>query len=246
MTSRTPEELLDALDKDLAWRKQELVALRFTVETSPDAEQPIMIRAAIALVYAHWEGYVKGAGTRYLKYVAMRRLPYSDLADPFAALGLRREASKLVHARTPDERVQAYRDLVACQNAQSSLPADNVIDTGSNLNFRRFERILDILGIESAVYSTREAMIDERLLKTRNSIAHGDFVEPDFDQYDEVHTAVLEMLSAVRDQIAEAVQNGTYRSSNTAYYPLGVDPTDQQGLSEPPRTSGGKGGGPGS
>jgi hypothetical protein len=216
MSSRTPEELVDKLDAGLAWRTKELAALRFAVETSPDPEQPIMIRAAIALVYAHWEGYVKDAGTRYLKYVAMRKLPYSDLSDHFAALGVGREASRLVHAGTPDERVQAYRDLVASQAEPSLLPESNIIDTGSNLNYKRFEAILSTLGIESQAYSTREAMIDERLLKTRNNIAHGDFVEPDFDQYDEVHTAVLEMLSAVRDQIAEAVQNSAYRRSKIA------------------------------
>jgi len=216
MSSRTPEELIDALNDDLAWRKKELAALRFAVENSPVLEQPIMIRAAIALVYAHWEGYVKDAGTRYMKYVAMRRLPYSDLADHFAALGVRREARKLVYAGTPDARVQAYRDLVTTQTGQSSLPDTDVIDTGSNLNYERFASILNTLGIDSKSYSTREAMIDERLLKTRNCIAHGSFVEPDFDQYGEVHTVVLEILSAVRDQIAEAAQNGAYRRSKTA------------------------------
>lgn len=216
MSSRTPEELIGELDRGFAWRAKELTALRFVVETSPDSEQPIMIRAATALVYAHWEGYIKDAGTRYLRFVAMRRLPYSELADHFAALGLRREASKLAYAQTPDECIQAYRELMARQNGQSSIPDAGVIDTGSNLNFKRFERILSILGIESAAYSTREAMIDERLLKTRNNIAHGEFVEPDFDQYDEVHTSVVEILSAVRDQIADAVQDAAYRRNGTA------------------------------
>jgi len=215
MSSRTSEELIAELDSDLAWRKQELAALRFAVETSLDGEQPIMIRAAIALVYAHWEGYVKDAARRYLNFVAMRRLPYTELADHFAALGIRREASKLVNAGTPDDCVQAYRNLMASQSGKSSLPDTGIIDTGSNLNYEQFERILTTLGINSGSYSTRQAMIDERLLKTRNNIAHGDFVEPDFEQYDEVHGAVLDMLSDLRDRIAEAAETGAYRRSAT-------------------------------
>ena len=211
MSSRTPEELISELDEGLAWRKKELSALRFAVKTSLDADQPFLIRAAIALVYAHWEGYVKDTATRYLKFVSMRRLPYSELALPFAALGIRNEASRLVNSIDPSEYIGAYRDFVEKQRGQSILPGVNVIDTGANLNYKRFRRILATVGIDCKRYDTREAMIDERLLRSRNNIAHGGLVQPDLADYEELTSAVTEMLTAVKDQVADAVAEKAYR-----------------------------------
>jgi hypothetical protein len=211
MSSRTPEELILELDEGLAWRKKEMSALRFAVQNSADSDQPFMIRAAIALIYAHWEGYIKDVATRYLKYVGKRRLRYSELADPFAALGIRKEVGQLVSSVEPVDYIEAYRGFLERQRIESSLPDDNVIDTGSNLNYRRFRRILTMVGIDCTRYETREAMIDEKLLKSRNNIAHGELVQPDFDDYDELHFAVTNMLAAVKDQVSDAVIKKAYR-----------------------------------
>lgn len=211
MSSRTPEELILELDEGLAWRKKEMSALRFAVQSSSESDQRFMIRAAIALIYAHWEGYIKDAATRYLKYVGKRRLLYSELAEPFAALGIRREAGQLVNSVEPYDYIEAYRSFLARQSIESNLPDDNVIDTGSNLNYKRFRRILTMVGIDCTRYDTREAMIDEKLLKNRNNIAHGELVQPDFDDYDELHCAVTDMLAAVKDQVSDAVVKKAYR-----------------------------------
>ena len=214
MRARTLEELIAEVDRDLAWRKKELSALRFVVEKSKKPVRTFLIRAAVALLYAHWEGFVKDAAGRYLRFVSMRRLSYSDLSPPFAALGIRNEARLLVNSVDPEDYILRYQAFVQRQADPSALPQDGVIETGSNLNYQHFRRILSTIGIDCAQYQTRQAMIDERLLARRNGIAHGDQVRPELGDYTELHDAVIDMLSKLREQIADAATAGAYRRAH--------------------------------
>lgn len=210
MSSQTPEGLIAAIDSDLAWRKKELSALRFAVDESSDAEQSFMVRSAIALVYAHWEGYVKHVATCYLRFVGVRRLPHSNLAAPFAALAIRNELVGLFKSVEPVEYIANYRRFLQALGSPSSLPTDGVISTGSNLNFMCFRRILESIGIDCSHYETRKTLIDERLLAHRNKIAHGNKVWPDLVDYHELHEAVVDMLIKFQQQVTEAVVTKAY------------------------------------
>ena len=76
MSVRTLEQLYDFLSGELAWRTKELVTLKALVEqTSPSRERRrVLLRAGVALLYAHWEGFVKRAGSAYLEFVDLQRL----------------------------------------------------------------------------------------------------------------------------------------------------------------------------
>jgi hypothetical protein len=90
MTIRTFEQLNTALSEELAWRKRELTGLKFLVEKPPrGGSQTILLRAAIALLYAHWEGFIKAASNAYLEFVSFQRLKNSQLAKNFLALSVR-------------------------------------------------------------------------------------------------------------------------------------------------------------
>src|SRR3974390_1271635 len=90
MKIRTLEELVDALDREMAWRKKELFEIKRLVDSSKDSHrEATLIRSGVAILYAHWEGFVKTAGTAYLNFVSMRRLKYEELADHLLALGMK-------------------------------------------------------------------------------------------------------------------------------------------------------------
>ena len=62
MAVRTINELQDALDSTLSWRRVELSALKGMIEQHESRSQSLpagrsLRRAGIAMLYAHWEGF---------------------------------------------------------------------------------------------------------------------------------------------------------------------------------------------
>ena len=79
MKIRTTNDLQDAIDHEMAWRKHELSTIRANVVSSRRHAKETAIRAGVALLYAHWEGAIKNIATYYLEYVAMQGLSYGQL-----------------------------------------------------------------------------------------------------------------------------------------------------------------------
>lgn len=52
------EQLEEILMSDLAWRKKEMLSLRLLVEKD-SVNESILIRAGMALLCAHFEGFIK-------------------------------------------------------------------------------------------------------------------------------------------------------------------------------------------
>ena len=88
-------------------------------------------------------------------------------------------------------------------NQRCILPKD-VISTASNLSSEILKEITYILGIDFSIYSTKSVLIDTKLLKTRNEIAHGNYSVFDRDEYLELHREVIGMLDIFRNQIENA------------------------------------------
>ncbi len=55
---KTVEKLEELLMQDLAWRKKEMFSLKILVEKD-EVNEPILLRAGIALLCAHFEGFIK-------------------------------------------------------------------------------------------------------------------------------------------------------------------------------------------
>ncbi|ACB53719.1 hypothetical protein cce_4371 [Crocosphaera subtropica ATCC 51142] len=72
-----------------------------------------------------------------------------------------------------------------------------------------------ILGIDFSVYSTKSKLIDEKLLKSRNEIAHGNYLLIDRDGYIELHEIVIEMINTFRNQIENAAINENFKRNNS-------------------------------
>src|SRR5579872_1537411 len=103
---RTLEELQQNLDEDLVWRKRELATIKALVTAKSFSKEitDCHIRSGIALVYAHWEGFIKSAGSAYLTYVASQRLTYSKLTNNFIAIA----SKKLLNEATQSNKIAIY------------------------------------------------------------------------------------------------------------------------------------------
>ena len=101
MRIRSLPELTGFLEKQLSWRKRELTTLRAIVEKSRNHEKEILVRGAVCLLYAHWEGFVSDAAKAYISFVVSERLRLRELAPNFIGLGLKAEIQKTGHSDKP-------------------------------------------------------------------------------------------------------------------------------------------------
>lgn len=205
MNIRTVEELTDVLNKDFAWRKKELSQVKSQVESKNVSEQKhkLFLRSGICILYAHWEGFVKLASNSYLEYVSMRKLPYNQLANNFVALAMKEKLKEVQDTNKPSLYIPVCDFFLFKLNERSYLPKD-VISTASNLSSGILKEITLILGLDFSFYSTKSKLIDEKLLKSRNEIGHGQYLLIDRQEYLELHQEVINLLEIFRNQIENA------------------------------------------
>jgi MAE_28990/MAE_18760-like HEPN len=212
MSIRTQEQLSDKLAEDLVWRKKELAAVKALIEDKSfsNSKHNALLRSGIALLYAHWEGFVKTAASSYLEYVSMQRLCYNELSSNFVALALKSKLKEAAESKKATVFTEAIDFLRLQLDKRSSLQYKDVIQTGSNLNSSIFKDILCTLGIDGSTYATKQVVIDEKLLARRNRIAHGEYLLLDREAYVELHSQVIEMMQLFHDQIENCATLKSY------------------------------------
>lgn len=88
MKVRSLDELDSKLDGDLSWRRREFTTLKFMIGSARAHEKQVLLRAAITLLYAHWEGHIKHCALTYLIYLKSIGVRYCDMTDNFLQLSL--------------------------------------------------------------------------------------------------------------------------------------------------------------
>ena len=91
MAIRTREDLIDKIAQDHVWRLREISELKGLIEltTTSNIRKRVLCRSGIALLYAHWEGFIKKSGTYYLEYVSFQRHHIAELRSNFITIILR-------------------------------------------------------------------------------------------------------------------------------------------------------------
>ncbi|MCY2992232.1 MAG: MAE_28990/MAE_18760 family HEPN-like nuclease [Planctomycetota bacterium] len=217
MSIRTLSELEDVMSGEFAWRKKELHSLKTLVIANEKTHScDLHIRAAITLLYAHWEGFIRQISRFYLEYVARRRLRNEELSPHFLAMAI----SGLVRAAEGTSKIQPCLDIVDFFRAEmpvrSRLDWESGVNTKSNLKSEVFREIVLRLGLDYSRFSTKEKLLDEKLLKNRNQIAHGQYLLVDFDEYVSLHEEILGMMQDFYNQIDNCANLGAFRSTPQA------------------------------
>jgi len=205
MKIRTAAQLLEHLDADMAWRLKEVHELRSAVQGAKGKNVDTHIRAGIAMLYAHWEGFIKGAANAYVTYLAFRADKMRDMQPCFVALSLKSKLTGAGESGKADMAVSAVAALLEEMDKPIRLPASEAISAQSNLSSTVFQNITRWIGIDVSQYSSRFTLIDKTLLETRNSIAHGEYLVIDAHRFEGLVTEILEILRWFKTDIENAV-----------------------------------------
>jgi hypothetical protein len=210
---RTLSDLQQEMSADFAWRKKELHNLKAMVLSNGKRHtRDMTIRAAVTLLYAHWEGFIKRVGSAYLEFVARQRLQNDELNDHFLAVAV----AKIIRDATAASKPKKCLELVAFFRSEGTsrckLPWKEGVPTKSNLKSEVLQEIVAMLGLDYSRFATKEKLLDEKLLKNRNQIAHGQYLLVDQAEYLDLHDEVLGMMQDFYNQVENAALGGGFRA----------------------------------
>lgn len=203
---RTIEQLIEKIGEEHTWRRKELTDLKGLVSSFKDdsIRSRMLARAAVALLYAHWEGFVKQSSALYLEYVAFQRLPYKKLTSNFVGLVLRSKFTELGGSEKISSGNTLTNFFCTELDNNSNIPFKQGVDTKSNLSSKVLIDICDVLGLHISHFESRLKFIDSNLVNNRNHIAHGKERYITTEEYLELHDAVLILIETYKNEIENA------------------------------------------
>lgn len=213
MKVRTSEDFHNHLSGDLAWRKKELTIIRSRVDLSKSGQTNTEIRSAVLLLYAHWEGYNKFACSLYLDYVKQLKLKYSELSYNLLALSIKSEIVELENTNNHERHTEFLCFIDKNLESRAKWNLEKAIDTKSNLNSETLRNILSVVGIKFEQFELKQKLIDEQLLKSRNTIAHGNYLLIDKTEYMSIHSEILNLMEIIHSELSNLVSLESYKKT---------------------------------
>ena len=134
-----------------------------------NSKSKFILRNGILSLYSHWEGYFK-----FCLNLINERL---DLLD----IDLEKIDNSLLSLLFKDKHTMKYKN-------RKILFKEIVIETGSNLDWKRLEKLLDIYNFDKKIYKKYKSNIN-KLVKIRNGIAHGENAYH-FENYESINNLV--------------------------------------------------------
>jgi hypothetical protein len=214
---RSREECLSALQADSAWRKKEIALLKARLTGGAESELGPLLRCAVVMIYAHWEGFVKTACELYLTLInEMIERRSVDLSEHFSDLVMWKMFRQKGDHQFTKNPVPFLEVQEAWVGPTGELIPIDIVDTESNLSSKVLKRLTATIGIDYGRFATKEKLIDESLLKMRNQIAHGDRLAVKPEDYETIEREVRDLIDDFQQLIETCVQQEQYRATADA------------------------------
>lgn len=201
--------LIKALDDEFAWRRKELSVLKGKIPLAKNALQSAMLRSALPLLYAHWEGFIKLSMSYYLEHVSRKYLKHEELTSKFITLSLQNRIGDLSENNF-EKRTKIIELLFAEYTKRSNIPHKNIVQTRSNLRFEVLEEILFILDLNDTYIESKKSLIDD-LVNTRNHIAHGQQNLLDYQTFELFYNDIIGLMSYLKTKIENNAVQQIYK-----------------------------------
>ncbi|MEL6302732.1 MAG: MAE_28990/MAE_18760 family HEPN-like nuclease [Pseudomonadota bacterium] len=198
-----------ALDSEMAWRIKELNVFKTGAGKNGPQRAPFA-RAGVALLYAHWEGFIKRSSEIYLSYVESRALRFRDLKSCFIVLGIKSRIHALVAGKKAAANTETVEFILSELDQHARLNIASAIDTRANLTSAVFANIAASLDINLSSYETKFKLIDSSLVNRRNKIAHGEFIDIAGREFSELVDEILALMRSYKTDIENAASQELY------------------------------------
>jgi hypothetical protein len=207
----TEDDLSSIFDADLIWRRKELSDMKAAVKVADSPSKPVLLRALIAMSYAHWEGYVRTCANRYFEYLTLRRQVFSKFERQIYVNSILGRIDALHHGRVSlKERCKLISDILDGEGGRFSYINSDLVDTRSNLNTDVIKDICTICGVDSNHFEKNRTFIDIFVLKRRNAIAHGQQEYIHLDEIDSLVADILALMGFFRNLLENKVYTKAY------------------------------------
>lgn len=203
-------QLQDALDVELGWRVKEIGV--FSVGSKINGpDRKCFIRAGVALVYAHWEGFIKASSEKYLEFIYSRGHTYRELKSCFAIVGLKNRLNSLSLSKKYLENIESFNFIVANLDQIAHAQTSSAIKTESNLTSVVFENIANSIDINIDEYSTKFNLIDESLVNRRNKVAHGEYLDISGKEFGVLVEEITSLMRSYKTDLENAASLKSYK-----------------------------------
>jgi hypothetical protein len=207
----TQQDLSDIFDADLIWRRKELSDMKAAIKAADSASKSVLLRALIAMTYAHWEGYVRTCASRYFEHLTLRSLSFAALERQIYVNTFLARVDALRQGRVSLEaRCKLINDILDGTGGRFSYLNPDLIDTRSNLSTDVIKEICVICGIDPTYFEQNRAFLDVLVLKRRNAIAHGQQEYIRTDEVDDLVGNILGLMSFFRNQLENKIYANAY------------------------------------
>lgn len=200
---------IDIISDDLSWREAELGSLKMLMARNDvsDHQKLVLLRASWALLYAHFEGFVKTSLSVFFDEAKSRSQNCLSLPAATMLYALERKI-KQTRKLPSGDFIAALQDFHSLH--LSTPPEFPDVDTKSNLWADTLEEILGYADISVRSLSSHRIEINT-LVNRRNKIAHGQremIVEVDY--YRRFESATYELMYDIAYAIDERLKQPPY------------------------------------
>ena len=197
------------LEEDKTWRIRELSEIVRACNDLTGVRRDALMRAAVPVLYAHWEGYFVFCANLYLNFVAEKRIKIDVLRDEFWALTIRRRYK--YQQMNSDVRFNSF--LLNLRNEGERVFKKGIferINGMSNLKSDVLKWCCMQVGIAVDSFESYFEFLDEKLIARRNFIAHGEFMRVELSMISEYRDNVIDMMRITESEFENAVISATY------------------------------------
>lgn len=172
-----------------------------------DAHKSFLLRQSVLGVYAAWEGFVKKSISIYLQEINKCNLSYADLNESYLSY----QTDNVVKFKSPKTEQSTIDKLSKSlyQMYLGSVFFNTSVNTESNANLKVANNILNKLQLKKIDIIYEHGL--NKLLRFRNSIAHGDegipVAQTDLDEFT---ILVQDLASALITSIVDGFDRKVY------------------------------------
>lgn len=226
---QTPEALDKKLQRELGWRKKELLVVEAQIRHAEETDRlNTALRSGIVLLYAHWEGFIKRVASAYLDFVRAniheRNLCYRNINHALIALTLEHrliERWRKADGKNWEIPARITEFFMESITDHAQLPKAKQIPMllTWKMEWENFFEIMVGLGLDFAPYHSLETkiLLNTRLFQNRNTVAHGERIFRDGldkSQYLQIHAEILVLMDNVSEQIYRAAIHHVYQDTS--------------------------------